>query len=304
MHCNIFHNPQSGLGHHTKAEVTCALQLAGYDTSYHSTKKAEDIVKLLKKPADIIVVAGGDGTVAKILANVTERDVPIAILPLGTANNIARSIGVFGSPIDLPDSWRMDHWRPLDIGIARGPWGTSRFVEAVGIGPVAKAIRKPLKTHGAIALRDGRRRLAKIMRKAKPLKLSASLDGSLLPGELISLEITNIAYGGPGLPLAPDTDHGDGLLEIIAVGVDHRDEMAAWLEAPLSSPPPVTRLRAKHLTLAMEGAPLRVDDEYYAPPKQPETVSVQLESAPVRILVRPPVEARQAQPSGRAAHGR
>lgn len=288
MRCNVFHNPKAGWGNHTKSELEAALSLAGYEASYYSSKDTETLQEKLRESVDLVVVAGGDGTVAMIVANIADRDTPVAIIPLGTANNIARSIGVFGNPIDLADSWSLDHWRTLDIGVALGPWGRRRFVEAVGIGPFAKVIKKRFKSQGAAALRDGREALAKIMGKSRKLKLSASLDGSPLPGDLIALEVTNIAYGGPGIPLAPDTDPGDGILEIVAVEAERRSEMVAWLNEPHMGPPPVFRCKGRHLTLVMEGAPLRLDDEYFPSPDQPETVSVQLESSPVKVLVRPP----------------
>lgn len=46
---------------------------------------------------DVIVAAGGDGTVSTAARAVAGRDIPVAILPLGTANNIARSLGIEGS---------------------------------------------------------------------------------------------------------------------------------------------------------------------------------------------------------------
>jgi diacylglycerol kinase family enzyme len=302
MHCTVFHNPNAGWGDHSKAELTAALRLAGYETTYCSTKKVEALKKKLRAPADLVVVAGGDGTVAAVVANLANRDRPVAIIPLGTANNIARSLGTFGGPVDLAESWDLKHWRPLDIGVALGPWGTRRFVEAVGIGPFAKVIKKRLKSQGAAALSDGRKALAKIMTRAKPLKICTSLDGNAIPGSLIALEITNIAYGGPGVPLAPDTDPGDGLLEIVAVEAERRDDMVAWLSDPHAAPPPVLRCRGHHLTLVMEDAPLRLDDEYFPPPDQPETVSVQLEDSPVKVLVRPPAAQRHVSSSGIFAH--
>lgn len=50
-----------------------------------------------------------------------DRTVPVAILPLGTANNIARSLGIAGTPHELAESWHIEHARKLDIGAANGP---------------------------------------------------------------------------------------------------------------------------------------------------------------------------------------
>ena len=62
--------------------------------------------KVLKKPCDIVAVAGGDGTVGKVARELIEKRIPIAVLPLGTANNIAKSLGIADIPLqDLVASW-------------------------------------------------------------------------------------------------------------------------------------------------------------------------------------------------------
>jgi diacylglycerol kinase (ATP) len=43
-----------------------------------------------------VVIAGGEGTVVKAISHLYERNMPIAILPLGSANNIAGSLGIRG----------------------------------------------------------------------------------------------------------------------------------------------------------------------------------------------------------------
>ena len=88
--------------------------------------------------AEVVAVAGGDGTVEEVATAIAGRHLPIAVLPLGTANNISRALGQANFPFeDLVAGWA-DAWRqPFDIGLARGPWGTFRFLESVGAGLLA-----------------------------------------------------------------------------------------------------------------------------------------------------------------------
>jgi diacylglycerol kinase family enzyme len=50
----------------------------------------------LGKPWDLVAVAGGDGTVAKAARHMPDRNVPLALLPIGTANNVAHSLDLLG----------------------------------------------------------------------------------------------------------------------------------------------------------------------------------------------------------------
>src|SRR3954471_23533962 len=97
----LFHNPTAGEGDHSRQSLVTQIEKAGYDCSYSSTKK-EGIEETTPKDADILVVVGGDGTVRKLAAHLLEQPLrqkagPIGLLPAGTANNIARTLGIKGS---------------------------------------------------------------------------------------------------------------------------------------------------------------------------------------------------------------
>jgi diacylglycerol kinase family enzyme len=80
------------------------LREAGYSADYCSTK--DDYKSALGKSTDLIVVAGGDGSLARVVRDLRHRTTPIAIWPLGMANNIARSLGIQGNPDEVLDSIR------------------------------------------------------------------------------------------------------------------------------------------------------------------------------------------------------
>jgi diacylglycerol kinase (ATP) len=201
----LCHNPTAGLGNHSKEELLAALELAGVEASYCSTKDHE-FPEALSQPADLVISAGGDGTVAKVIKNMPDRGVPVAILPLGTANNIARSFGIAGAPHELAADWHLDHWQPFGIGLTRGPWGRRHFVEGIGLGSIAKTVKKNhnSKLTGTEKLVAGRQALRKAVAEAEPIEAKIFVDGVPLPEEeFLAVEIVNASYTGPGLPLAP-----------------------------------------------------------------------------------------------------
>src|SRR5512134_1926658 len=97
MRALLVHNPSAGSGRPTGEELLAALDRAGFSATYCSTKNG-DLEEALAQPADIVIVAGGDGTVAKIARTLNDRKTLVAILPFGTANNIARCLGISGDP--------------------------------------------------------------------------------------------------------------------------------------------------------------------------------------------------------------
>jgi diacylglycerol kinase (ATP) len=289
MQATLFHNSTAGGGKFTKKELVTALRLGGLKPRYVSTK-SKRFKAALAEVEDLVVVAGGDGTVAKVIAQMPDRGVPVAILPLGSANNIARSFGVAGAPYELAEILHPLYWQRYSMGVVRGPWGRRRFVEAVGLGPLARMMQKPSldAARGIDSLRGGRAELRKILKKAKPLDIDVWIDGRPLPGDILSIEVMNIVYTGPGLPLAPSADPGDRMLEVICVRPGERRAMMDWIGEPQHRRPPVSARRGRIVQIAWRGDPMRVDDDIIDPPKQEAKVTIALERNAAKILVPPP----------------
>jgi diacylglycerol kinase (ATP) len=108
MRALLVHNPTAGIKGHDKGSIIDALHLAGIKVDYVSTKD-DDLKRGLKHACDIVVAAGGDGTIGYVFTHLADRSIPIGILPLGSANNIARSLGIAGTPAELAEQWRAGH---------------------------------------------------------------------------------------------------------------------------------------------------------------------------------------------------
>jgi diacylglycerol kinase family enzyme len=302
MRATLFHNPAAG--HKAdKDAILAALKLADIEARYVSVK-GDDIEDALKKSADLLVVAGGDGTIAEVLTKLSDPSLPVALLPLGTANNIARSLGIAGTPQELVETWKIDQTCPLDIGTVKAPWGTSRFVEAFGVGLFAEflsAASKRKKAEGADNLRKGREIFQKALKAAKPLELSIAINGKAFNGEFFGVEVMNVPFTGPGLPLAAKAQVGDGQLDVVCFDADQRKQLAKWLEAPHEEPPPVTNRRAETVEITWADSAHRLDDEHFIDKGKRQIAEIACAPKQVRILLPVKHPAQKAQANGKAA---
>src|SRR5688500_18665886 len=228
MRVTAIYNPEAGSQTVTRRRFVALLERAGYDAT-HFSAKGDRWKEALEDPGDLVVVAGGDGTTAKVAKRLAGRGIPLAILPAGTANNIARSLGLDASLESLIARWSTATPTPVDLGLARGPWGEELFIEACGLGVFPQMLE----------IAAAREKMSAAERAARPRKRgvelmiehvgsslahrwSVMLDGRDLSGDYIMLEAMNIRHIGAGIELAPDADPTDGMLDVLAVREEDR----------------------------------------------------------------------------------
>jgi len=288
MRALLCHNPTAGSKGYDKEALLAATKLADIDVREVISVKSSELAAVLKKSADFVIAAGGDGTIGKVLVALPDRDVPVAILPLGTANNAARSLGIAGTPQELVETWRIDNTHPIDIGSVKGPWGTTLFLEAFGVGLIPDMLRlaaKGKKPEGAENLRKGRELLQKALKDAKPIDVEITVDGKALRGDFFGVEVLNIPFTGPALPLGGKADIADGKLDVVCFEASRRKELIAWLDAPLEDAPPVICRKAGKVQITWGDAPNRVDDKFFDNTDKKQIAEIECETEQVHILV-------------------
>lgn len=306
MKITLIHNPGAGDGHDFETLVRL-ISDAGHDLRYRSSKK--DWKRLLDDPADLVVAAGGDGTVGKVALAAADRGLPFAAIPIGTANNIAKSIGVVGDAAELIESWSKSprSGQPFDLGEVVAPWGSERFVEGVGGGLIADLIGHEDQVAGDATLlgRETDRALhllAGLVREAPVRRWRISADGQDLSGDYFALEVLNIRFVGPNLPLAPGAFPGDGRLDVVMIGETDRKPLLAYLENRLrlasAEMPELRSARARQIEIASPaGVRWHVDDESWPtaePLASPATLTVRCLASAATFIAVPDARSAEA----------
>ena len=269
----LIHNDSAGDASHGRAWLSEVLARAGYDVEYHRYDRA-GITAALDGAAELIAVAGGDGTVAKVAARARPDGPPIAILPLGTANNIATALGL-GPGIkpgieELVAGWRRGTVRPFHPIDSEGPWGRRRWIEGLGFGAIEEAIADLPDT---IDHESACRGYADAVMTDDPESLALTIDGKTIGERFAVLEIATIPLVGPNLRLAPAADPSDRkfVISFVRDSANERQALAAWILAPRgSAPPPVTLRTATRLTIAGQFQRVRIDGKVRTASEEPD----------------------------------
>jgi diacylglycerol kinase (ATP) len=206
-------NPDSGSGEAGRVEA----ELIALNARVRSYPPSES-ESAARSRADRLVVAGGDGSVAGAAAAAARAGVPLAVVPVGTANDLAHAIGL---PDDLEAACRLAVKGTRTRSLELGCMGERRFVNVASIGlpPVAarkargwKRLLGPV-AYGLGAIRAGL--------TSRPVPCALLCDGSEVfagPAWQVTVACTGVFGAGSRV----NADPGDGALDAVVIEASRR----------------------------------------------------------------------------------
>lgn len=160
-----------------------------------------------------ILIGGGDGTLNAALPAVLDAGLPLGVLPLGTANDFARSLGIVDLSAAL-DVVLGDHTREIDVGVVNG----HHFLNAVaiGLGPrINRALDAESKARlGVLSY------LVNALRNARSYRGTRTViecDGQTASLRSMHVSIGNGIHYGGGMTISRDARLDDGLLRVVSI---------------------------------------------------------------------------------------
>jgi diacylglycerol kinase (ATP) len=265
VEATIIYNPHSRNTPQADPEdLTLALAEAGYEPRFIITPTATDLDRTLVEVQGLVIVAGGDGSIREAAIRLLDKNNPMAILPLGTANNISNALGIGGSHLEILRGLKEPRKLKFDVGMIRAPWGEDIFLEAAGYGLFATALADYDPAKGKSILR-GIDSVIKTLRNYQALYNRIVLDGQDISGEYLLVEAFNTPSVGPRIKLAPKADPHDGLLDVLCIRKEAREQLIKSLMSMLTDEleelPSVEIFHGRELNFSWTGYPFHVDGE-------------------------------------------
>jgi diacylglycerol kinase family enzyme len=188
----------------------------------------DDLDDCLCHGADVVVAAGGDGTVGRVARRLAGTGVPMAVVPMGTANNVARSLGIEVDYRAAVLGLAHPAERRMDLGVVHDGNTRAYFLESFGLGVfahvlAAKATRKDKKLERAAGL------LAEELDQYVARHLRLEVEGRDCSGFYLVAAVMNGSSLGPALTIAPHAACDDGLLDVVLVPPEAKDELRSHL---------------------------------------------------------------------------
>jgi diacylglycerol kinase (ATP) len=165
--------------------------------------------------ADRIVLGGGDGTLSNALPELLQLNKPLAVLPLGTANDFARTIGLPADPLQAAEIALNGREHRIDVGLANDKPYLN--VASVGVASqVTEVQSKELKRRWHVfAYAFG---LLRAARALQPFFVDLEIDdGPRWSAAVYQVSVANGRHHGGGLTVAEDAAIDDGTLDLYIV---------------------------------------------------------------------------------------
>lgn len=263
-------NPTAGKGRAARVRDTVVPLLHGAGWRVHNLAgrdagEASDLArKAVADGVEALVVCGGDGMVHLALPAVAGTDVPLGILPAGTGNDTARSVGI---PLRDPmaAAARLLAWQPRRIDLARSGDRWFATVLAAGFDAVVNE-RANRMSWPRGQMRYNLATLAEL-RTFEPLRYELSLEGENLQLEAMLVAVGNGPSFGGGLRIAEGAIMDDGLLDVVVIGPVSKLELVRTYPKLFRGThvhhPQFSRHRVRQVTIACPGIVGYADGERY-----------------------------------------
>ena len=184
-------------------------------------KKVEDIPFLMEKyrsNIDLVIVGGGDGTLNAMVDVLVETQLPLGIIPLGTANDLARTLGI---PNSIAEACRIiaeGNLKYIDLG-----WVNNKYffnVASLGLSvKITQKLNKGLKRRLGILAYAWT--ALQLLSKTRPFTAMIGIDGQNIKVKTLQIAIGNGRYYGGGMPIAHDAQIDDQRLDLYSLEIEH-----------------------------------------------------------------------------------
>ena len=204
-----------------------ALVRAGTACLHESCASSEELAPLIRRHAaegavDAVVIGGGDGTLNAAAPALLDTGLPLGILPLGTANDLARTLGLPLDPVAAAQVIAAGRTRRIDLGLVNGHpfFNIASIGLSVAVTGELTAARK--RRWGRLAYVVA---AVQALARARPFSAVIARDGS--PPErvrTVQIAVGNGRYYGGGMAVCAAAAWSEDCVAVVSISAQHHND--------------------------------------------------------------------------------
>ena len=291
-HARLIFNPASGRTEENNAErlgqIVNSLRAHGIQ-AHIGLKTSGKAARALAREAvrsghQLVIVAAGDGTIEEVASQLVGTPTVLGIVPIGTMNNIARSLGV---PLGIDDACAligMGTTRHIDTGrvVSSDSPEIRHFLEAAGVGLSAMAVLA-----GQAAEKRQWRMIPKALRsyfETKPGHVHVQIDDVVIEAATNIVTVSNAPLMGGNLLISPEAKMDDGLLDVrVYDGMSSVALAKHFLASSSGSADPIRTYRGRKVRITTEEPVLTHSDKELT--RKSRTVEIEILPGALTVIV-------------------
>jgi diacylglycerol kinase (ATP) len=214
-------NPHARRGSDGVEEIAVRLRALGLSLVVEPTEVPTRFPELIRRhlgEIDRVIVGGGDGTLNTAVQALVELGLPLGIVPLGTANNLARTLGI---PFDLQGACEViaeGHRRRIDLGRVNDRYFCTTASLGLSVGITEELTPGTKRKWGPVAYVLAATR---VIRRARPFHADIAWEGGTRHTRTVQIVVGNGRHYGAALAVAEDATIDDARLDLYSLETSH-----------------------------------------------------------------------------------
>ncbi len=214
-------NPHARQGEATRSQVIQQLQQQGFELveeSGEDPQRFPDLIRHYHQEINLVIIGGGDGSVNAAVPGLLDTNLPLGILPLGTANNLARPLKIPPSVSETCHIIAEGQVQRIDLGWVNGHY----FLNIASLGlsaEINQRVTKHLKRRwGVLAyMATG----LQLIWQVRPFGVEIQWNNQSIQVKTLQITVANGRYYGSGLVIADDATIDDEQLDLHSLEIQH-----------------------------------------------------------------------------------
>ncbi len=214
-------NRHARQGQKSLSEAIHYLETLGFNLIEESTedpKHLSEVILRYQHQVDLVIVGGGDGTLNAAVDALVDTQLPLGILPLGTANDLARTLGIPNSLSEACKIIAYGDLRRIDLGWVNG----KHFFNVASLGlsvKITQRLTKEVKRRWGILAYAAT--ALQVIWEARPFSAEIVLNGKSLRVKTLQIAVGNGRYYGGGMAIVHDATIDDQRLDLYSLEIEH-----------------------------------------------------------------------------------
>ncbi|HET6757505.1 MAG TPA: lipid kinase, partial [Burkholderiales bacterium] len=207
-------NEKSRAADRELSEGVALLKASGLALIRDSTSAIADSIRHHRNSIDLVILGGGDGTLHSAASALVEAKLPLGIVPLGTANDLARTLAIPQLPLEAFRVIAQGRLREIDVGKVNGIYFFNVANIGLGVGVTRELSSEIKRRWGVLAYSRG---VARALKAHRPFSVRIICDGASETLRTIQVAVGNGRHYGGGMTIDNQAQLDDSLLHVYSV---------------------------------------------------------------------------------------